>query len=48
VGIRVFAQPTALPRRVLIDTSQEVGGVDCCYADYLYPDGAHCGMHAIA
>ena len=35
-----FAQPTPLPRRILLNTSQAVPGVDCCYADYLYPEGA--------
>lgn len=36
-----FAKPTALPRRILLNTSQAVPGLDCCYADYLYPDGAY-------
>jgi hypothetical protein len=38
-GVVLFGKPTPLPRRVLLNTSQAVPGVDSCYADYLHPDG---------
>lgn len=47
IGAVVFAEPTALPRRVLINTSMAVPGLDCCYADYLYPDGAASRCHRV-
>jgi hypothetical protein len=38
-GAAVFGKPTPLPRRLLLNTSLAVPGVDCCYTDYMYPDG---------
>ena len=38
-AVASFGVPTPLPRRVLLNTSQAIPGIDCCYADYLSPDG---------